>query len=405
MPEQDAGARAGQDRPAGLSDLGQIIAVASGKGGVGKSTVSTNLALALAAQGAAVGIVDADLYGPSVPGMLGIDTRRPPAMSPAHKVIPAEAHGIKVISMGMLTGDDNPAILRGPMVTKYLRMFMIEVAWGKLDYLLLDLPPGTGDTQLTLAQSFPLSGAIVVTTPQDVSLRIARRGARMMEQVKVPILGIIENMSGFTCPSCGAVTHVFHQGGGARFASSLGVPFLGSVPLDPAIVDCGDEGRPLVIAHPDAPAARAYHDIASALAGKEAQPLAGLATPFDWHWTDDRGKPPAAAPATPPRGAAEVAVALDRRGSRTLMIRWQDGHEQEIDLRDLRLACRCAACVDETTGQARLDPATVPIDVTPTRMWSVGNYALGISFSDGHQSGIYSFAHLRGMAPAEAEDV
>ena len=199
-----------------IAHLGQIIAVASGKGGVGKSTVSTNLALSLAAKGAAVGLVDADLYGPSVPVMLGIETGKALSRSPSGKVTPAQAHGIKVISMGMLTDDDKPAILRGPMVSKYLRMFILDVDWGELDYLILDLPPGTGDTQLTLAQSFPLTGAVIVSTPQDVSLKIARRGIRMMEQVKVPILGIIENMSGFTCPSCNEITHIFHQGGGAK---------------------------------------------------------------------------------------------------------------------------------------------------------------------------------------------
>ncbi|MDZ4135674.1 MAG: P-loop NTPase [Paracoccaceae bacterium] len=390
---------------AGLAHLGRILAVASGKGGVGKSTLSTNLALALAAEGAAVGLVDADLYGPSVPGMLGIDTAKPPAMSPLGKVIPAQAHGIKVISMGMLTGDDKPAILRGPMVSKYLRMFIMEVDWGKLDYLILDLPPGTGDTQLTLAQSFPLWGAVVVSTPQDVSLKIARRGIRMMEQVKVPILGIIENMSGFTCPSCGEVTHIFHQGGGARIAQSIGVPFLGAIPLDPAIVDCGDEGQPLVVAQPDAPAAQAYRAIAALLAGlARGGAHAGLAMPFDWHWPDDQGKP-RPVPPMGPNGAPQVPVAFDRDGGRLFLVQWQDGHDQAIDVRDLRLACRCAACVDEMSGRAVLDPAAVPLDITVSRVWSIGNYALGVGFSDGHQSAIYTFAHLRGLAPLEGEDV
>lgn len=388
----------------GMAHLGQIIAVASGKGGVGKSTVSTNLALALAAQGSAVGLVDADLYGPSVPGMLGIETGKAPTMSPAGKVIPAIAHGIKVISMGMLTDDDKPAILRGPMVSKYLRMFILEVEWGKLDYLILDLPPGTGDTQLTLAQSFPLTGAVVVSTPQDVSLKIARRGIRMMEQVKVPILGIVENMSGFTCPSCNEVTHIFHQGGGAKIAASLDVPFLGAIPLDPAIVDCGDEGRPLVIAHPDAPAAAAYRDIAAILSGRERD-AAGIPTPFDWHWDDDASKPKPSVHAAHAGGAAEVPVALDRRDGRTLALHWQDGHDQQIDVRDLRLACRCAACVDEMSGRAVLVPAIVPLNIAPTRIWSLGNYAIGVSFSDGHSSGIYTFGHLRAMVAAEVEDV
>jgi ATP-binding protein involved in chromosome partitioning len=388
----------------GLGHLGQIIAVASGKGGVGKSTVSTNLALALAAQGAAVGLVDADLYGPSVPGMLGIKTGKAPTMSPAGKVIPALAHGIKVISMGMLTDDDKPAILRGPMVSKYLRMFILEVDWGKLDYLILDLPPGTGDTQLTLAQSFPLTGAVVVSTPQDVSLKIARRGIRMMEQVKVPILGVVENMSGFTCPCCGEVTHIFHQGGGAKIATSLGVPFLGAVPLDPAIVDCGDEGQPLVIAHPNTPAAQAYRDIAATLSGR-SRSMSGMPTPFDWHWADDASTPKTATVTGHAAGAKEVPMALDRRDSRSLAVRWQDGFEQTIDVRDLRLACRCAACVDEMSGRAVLDPATVPLNILPTRIWSLGNYAIGVSFSDGHSSGIYTFGQLRSMVAAEVEDV
>ena len=388
----------------GLGHLGQIIAVASGKGGVGKSTVSTNLALALAAQGAAVGLVDADLYGPSVPGMLGIKTGKAPTMSPAGKVIPALAHGIKVISMGMLTDDDKPAILRGPMVSKYLRIFILEVDWGKLDYLILDLPPGTGDTQLTLAQSFPLTGAVVVSTPQDVSLKIARRGIRMMEQVKVPILGVVENMSGFTCPCCGEVTHIFHQGGGAKIATSLGVPFLGAVPLDPAIVDCGDEGQPLVIAHPNTPAAQAYRDIAATLSGR-SRSMSGMPTPFDWHWADDASTPKTATATGHAAGAKEVPMALDRRDSRCLAVRWQDGFEQTIDVRDLRLACRCAACVDEMSGRAVLDPATVPLNILPTRIWSIGNYAIGVSFSDGHSSGIYTFGQLRSMVAAEVEDV
>ena len=388
----------------GTAQFGQIIAVASGKGGVGKSTVSTNLAVALAAQGAAVGLVDADLYGPSVPGMLGIETGKAPVMSPSGKVIPAQAHGIKVISMGMLTDDDEPAILRGPMVSKYLRMFILGAEWGKLDYLILDLPPGTGDTQLTLAQSFPLTGAIVVSTPQDVSLKIARRGIRMMQQVKVPIIGIVENMSGFTCPSCSEVTHIFHHGGGVKIAASLGIPFLGAIPLDSAIVDCGDEGRPLVIAHPDAPAAAVYRDIAAILSGR-VRGVAGIPTPFDWHWSDDRSRPKSSAHAAGAGGAAEVPTALDRRDGRTLIVRWQDGHDQQIAVRDLRLACRCAACVDEMSGRAVLDPPTVALNIVPTRIWSVGNYAIGASFSDGHRSGIYTFGYLRSLVTAEAEDV
>ena len=375
----------------------RMIAIASGKGGVGKSTVAANLAVILARQGFRVGLVDADLYGPSIPGMLGIPGGTPPAMTPDKKVIPAEAHGVKVISMGMLTGDDKPAILRGPMVTKYLRMFVAQVEWGELDILLLDLPPGTGDTQLTLAQAFPLTGAVVVSTPQDVSLKIARRGLRMLEQVNVPILGIVENMSGFTCPSCGEVTHIFHRGGGERIAESLGVPLLGIIPLDPAIVDGGDSGVPLVVTAPDSPAAKAYAAIAETLAaGKGA--AVGLRVPFNWNVTTGEGRP---APA--PDAATDRPLSLDCDAT-GLTIRWADC-TQQIDPRDLRLACRCAACRDEVSGKPLLNPATIALDVTPNRIWSVGNYALGVAFSDGHNSGIYTWSALRGIESPEAEDV
>lgn len=302
--------------------------------------------------------------------------------------------------MPMLTDDDQPSILRGPMVTKYLRMFVGQVAWGELDMLLLDLPPGTGDIQLTLAQSFPLTGAVVVSTPQDVSLKIARRGLRMMEQVHVPILGVIENMSGFTCPTCGEVSHIFHQGGGAAIATELGVPFLGKVPLDPAIVDSGDDGVPLVVAHPDSPAAQAYCRIAAALSAGQAA-AGGVALPFDWNVATGAGKP-APVPAT--GGPQDLPCAFDL-GAAGLEILWADGETRGIPARDLRIACPCAACRDEVTGARLLDPEAVPLTVAPTRIWSVGNYAIGIAFSDGHGSGIYTYQAVRRMQGAETEDV
>ncbi|QBF33955.1 P-loop NTPase [Thalassococcus sp. S3] len=380
---------------------GRMIAISSGKGGVGKSTVTTNVAVALARMGLRVGIVDADIYGPSIPGMLGIPVGTPPAMSPDRKVIPSEAFGIKVISMAMLSQDDNPAILRGPMVTKYLQMFVRQVDWGPLDILLLDLPPGTGDIQLTLAQAFPLTGAVVVSTPQDVSLKIARRGLRMMEQVKVPILGVIENMSGFTCPSCGTLTHIFHQGGGAAIAAELGVPFLGKVPLDPHVVDTGDAGTPLVDAAPDSPAAEAYRQIAGALSGGSG-PVGGVAMPFAWTITDEKSRP-SVSPVEPGMAPDRLAdVDYDATG---LALSWADGRVQRLSPRDLRISCQCAACREEMTGAALLDPSTVRLDIRVTRIWSVGNYALGISFSDGHDTGIYTFKALREIEDAELEDV
>lgn len=378
----------------------RMIAISSGKGGVGKSTVTANIAVAMAEAGLSVGVVDADIYGPSIPGMLGISIDKP-AMTPKGMVIPGVGHGVKVISMAMLTDDDKPAILRGPMVAKYLQMFVRQVEWGKLDVLLLDLPPGTGDIQLTLAQAFPLSGAVVVSTPQDVSLKIARRGLRMMEQVNVPILGIVENMSGFTCPSCGTLTHIFHQGGGAAIAQELGVPFLGKVPLDPAVVDCGDSGQPLVKAAPDSPAAAAYRQIAAALAGTAAG-ARGIATPFAWTVTDSKAKPTPAPDSTD--GPAELLTAIDHDAI-GLRLRWADGQTQHLAPRDLRIACRCAQCRNEVTGAQMLDPATVPRDIRLTKIWSVGNYALGLAFGDGHDTGIHTFKSLRAMQGAEVEDV
>lgn len=384
------------------ADIGRrMIAISSGKGGVGKSTVTANIAIAMAESGLRVGIVDADIYGPSIPGMLGISGDTPPAMTPDKKVVPSEAFGVKVISMGMLSPDDKPAILRGPMVTKYLQMFVAQVNWGALDVLLLDLPPGTGDIQLTLAQAFPLTGAVVVSTPQDVSLKIARRGLRMMEQVSVPILGIVENMSGFTCPSCGEMTKIFHQGGGESIARDLDVPFLGAVPLDPAVVDTGDAGTPLVRAAPDSPAAIAYRKIAAALIGG-AMSGGGIATPFAWTLADGTGKPDPA-----PAGsvdAPERLVALDHDAV-GLMLKWADGREQHLTPRDLRLACQCAACRDEMTGADLLKAESVPFDIALTRVWSIGNYALGLAFGDGHSTGIYTFTALREMQDTELEDV
>jgi len=377
-----------------------MIAISSGKGGVGKSTVTANIAVAMADAGLRVGVVDADIYGPSIPGMLGIASEKP-AMSPDQKVIPAEAHGVKVMSMAMLSDDDAPAILRGPMVTKYLQMFVRQVDWGALDVLLLDLPPGTGDIQLTLAQAFPLSGAVVVSTPQDVSLKIARRGMRMMEQVSVPLLGVIENMSGFTCPECGTVTHIFHQGGGEAIAQELGVDFLGKVPLDPMVVDCGDDGRPLLRAAPESPAAGAYREIASTLAGASDR-NDGIATPFAWTLTEGTGKPTAAP--TGSDGPADRLAALEHTDG-ALLLRWADGTEQRLTDRDLRLSCQCAQCRDEMSGKRLLLPENVPLDISLTRVWSVGNYALGMAFSDGHDTGIYTFKALRAMAGTELEDV
>lgn len=239
-----------------------VIAVSSGKGGVGKSTVASNLACALALTGAKVGLLDADLYGPNIPMMMG------PAKGPEQKdgkIVPAESYGVKLISMAFLVPDETPLIWRGPMVHQYLQAFFRDVEWGDLDYLLIDLPPGTGDVQLSLSQMVPLSGAVTVTTPQEVALHDVRKGMAMFQKVNVPLLGIIENMSYFVCDHCGERTEIFSHGGGERAADKLGVPFLGRIPIDPAIREGGDSGHPIVVTDPASPQAAAFRDIARKL--------------------------------------------------------------------------------------------------------------------------------------------
>ena len=244
------------------------IAVASGKGGVGKSTVAANLALALRRTGASVGLLDADIYGPSQQMMMGCTER--PMVSQAEKILPVDGHGVKVMSLGFLMEPDTPVIWRGPMVMKALQQFIEDVDWGTLDFLVVDLPPGTGDAQLTITQQLPLDGAVIVTTPQDVALIDARKGLAMFQRVNVPVLGVIENMSTFVCPHCGTASAIFKHGGGRRTAERLGVPFLGEIPIDPEIVVGGDAGTPIVASHPDSPAAQAFVAVANEIARRAA---------------------------------------------------------------------------------------------------------------------------------------
>jgi ATP-binding protein involved in chromosome partitioning len=384
---------ASDDRMPGIR---HIIAVGSGKGGVGKSTVSVNLALALQELGARVGLVDADILGPSIPGMLGIETDEQPLTTPDGKMIPAQRHGLKVVSMAMLTGDDNPAVLRGPMVGKYLKMFIGGVQWGQLDYLILDLPPGTGDTQLTLAQSMPLSGVVIVTTPQAVSLKIARRGLRMFEKVQVNILGIVENMRTFTCPHCGENTDIFRHGGGENMSEELGVPFLGALPLDIDVVTCGDKGYPIVADQPMSVSAKVYATIAKALI-EQVQTAVTVLKAFVWQWVSNEGTPGWIEDAAKPAGSQTTPIGLLRRDQRTLSILWEDGQHDDFDVRDLRLACHCALCVEEMSGRKLLDPKTIRSDVSPRKIASIGNYAIQFDWSDGHNSGIYTFKDLRAL--------
>ena len=240
----------------------RIVAVASGKGGVGKSTTSVNLACGLAQLGARVGLLDCDIYGPSIPLMMGVKER--PTLSADEKMIPLLSHGVKLMSIGFLLDDDQPVIWRGPMIQKTIQQFFMSVAWGELDYLLVDLPPGTGDAQLSLCQTVPLDGGVIVTTPQEASLGVVRKGVAMFEKVNVPILGLVENMSYFTTPN-GERVEIFGHGGGRTEAARKGVPFLGEVPIFTEIREGGDSGVPVVVSAPGKPAGKAFLQIAQAL--------------------------------------------------------------------------------------------------------------------------------------------
>ena len=356
----------------GVAGVRHLIAVGSGKGGVGKSTVTTNLAVALQRAGQRVGVLDADIYGPSQPRLLGsVGTR---ARGTAEVIEPVEQHGVRFMSVAALVGDDRPGIWRAPIANKIIQQMVDGVRWGELDTLLIDLPPGTGDVQLTLAQQVALSGAVIVTTPQQVALGIATKALEMFRQLNVPILGVIENMSGFVCDHCGQTTDIFKQGGGQMVAAEQEVPWLGAVPLERAIMASGDDGLPVVLAEPDSSSAGVFVKLAEAVAAQAEQAATEAA-----------------------KAPVDMGVADDG----TLQIQWPEGVTTSHQPYDLRLACVCAGCVDETTGQRTLDPSSVPLDIRVTRAGLVGRYAIALSFSDGHSSGLYTFERLRALDQAD----
>lgn len=350
-----------------LPGVRNVLAVASGKGGVGKSTVAVNLAAALHARGARVGLLDADVYGPTVARMVG--GRGDAATNPQGLLLPFEAHGVKFMSMGMLVSEQSPVIWRGPMASSLIQQFLTKVDWGELDYLVIDLPPGTGDVQLTLTQTAEITGAVIVTTPQDVASEIARRGLKMFATVNVPVLGVVENMAWFECGSCHERHGIFRPRGGERPFEGWGVPLLGEIPIEPQLAALGDEGTPLVTAHPESATAAAFLRLAEKVAAALSTVALG-------------------------RAGSGMPVRVDASGDR-LRIVWDDGHESEYNFQRLRFECTCAGCVDERTGKKTIVLEFVDPNVRPRRIETSGRYALQIHWSDDHATGLYTFDRLR----------
>ncbi len=324
--------------------------------------------MALAKKGAKVGLMDADVYGPSIPTILGITEK--PLAAPGNRLLPVEKFGIKVISMGFFVPSNEAVIWRGPMLHKMVQDFLGVVDWGELDYLIVDLPPGTGDIQLSLCQTIPLTGAVIVSTPQDVAWNVAQKAIVMFDKLNAPVLGIIENMSRHVCSQCGHEEETFGSGGARRAAELLGIPFLGEIPLLKAIRSSADAGNPVVNADPAGAAAIRFLKIAENLAAQVSIRHMG-----------QKGRP--------------IPAKISPPGSESIEIDWSDGRHTRHAARDLRLACPCAGCVNEITGQRTLRPETVPADVRPVSVNPVGSYALQVVWSDGHSTGLYSYDLLR----------
>ncbi len=350
----------------GLPGVKHIVAVASGKGGVGKSTTAVNLALGLQAMGMRVGIFDADIYGPSQPRLLGLTGEHPSATEDQQKLIPLKAFGLAVMSMGFLVEEDLPIVWRGPMVTQALNQMLFDVAWnrdGDLDVLIIDMPPGTGDVQLTMAQQVPMSGAVIVSTPQDLALIDARKGLNMFRKVDVPVIGIIENMSYFIAPDTGKRYDIFGHGGAEREAQKLGLKFLGGVPLHMDIRELSDAGTPVTAVRPDGPEAAVFKDIAVKV-WEAVQSSKGIEAPI-------------------------VRLSPDRD---SLKVTFKDGYSYDLSAEMLRVMSPSA----EVQGHSAEQRVTVPgkRNVKIKTMQPVGKYATKISFDDGHDTGLYSWSYL-----------
>ncbi len=363
-PAAPAPAAAGRGHLPHVAGIKHMIAVASGKGGVGKSTTAVNLALGLQAIGLKTGILDADIYGPSQPRLLGLAGR--PQVAHGNTLRPMEAFGLKAMSMGFLVDEGTPIIWRGPMVVSALTQMLRDVDWGELDALVIDMPPGTGDVQLTMAQQVPLSGAIIVSTPQDLALIDARKGLNMFRRVDVPVLGIVENMSYFLCPKCGERSDIFGHGGAKLEAEKLGIPFLGGVPLHMDIRATSDEGQPIVASSPDSPHAQIYRDIA-AKAWSELQDSSGA-----------RLEPP------------KLEIGPDKS---ELSVAFEGAKPFTLSAEMLRVMSPSA----EVQGHSPEQRVTVgkKRNVKIKELKPVGNYAVRIVFDDGHDTGLYAWSYLQ----------
>jgi len=351
-----------------IDGVAKIIAVASGKGGVGKSTVAANLAVALRALGRRVGLADVDIYGPSAPIMFGIH-ELPHPEADTRLLQPLESCGIKVMSMGFFLDDQAPVVWRGPMAMSATKQFLRGVAWGELDYLIVDLPPGTGDIPLTLAQEVPLDGGLIVTTPQDVALADVTRGVAMFRRVNTPILGVVINMAGYTCPKCGTRDDLFGTHTSDQIAREIGAPVLAEFPIEQRVRESGDAGRPLVTVDPAAPVSRAFLDLAAAV----EVAVAGVRDEL--------------------YGPEPSAVILDDP-SRSVTIRWSDGRTTVYSYHGLRGWCPCASCQGHSSDTRFIDTD----NPRPTGHEGIGRYALRFLWADGHSTGMYSYEWLRDIA-------
>lgn len=353
-----------QEQPSdALDGVNSVLAVSSCKGGVGKSTIAAHLARAMQRNGLAVALLDADVYGPSVPTLFGLQ-HIPGVQVQNNRMLPVDAEGLKVMSLGFLLGDA-PAVLRGPLVSSYITQVIQQTAWGKLDYLIIDMPPGTGDIQLTIVQKMRLDGAIIVTTPQTLSLVDVARGILMFEKVNVPVLGVVENMTAFTCPSCGETHYPFGRGS-QSLQKRFGLPTLAELPVQPGLSEMGKT--------PDPESQKILDHLAD-----QVLRHAGMSRV--------KGNP-----------RPEVTIS-----DRAVQVRWPDGFEAVFDTHYLRCACPCAQCVDEHTGEQILKASEVPRDIVIKEYNPLGNYAIVFTWSDGHSTGIYAWEYLRELARKKEE--